>query len=81
MKYAEITGWGKCIPQAKITNDDLSTIMDTNDEWIRSRTGIKERRVSHESTAQLASNAAKNAIDCAGVDPKEIDLVLQSCWT
>jgi 3-oxoacyl-[acyl-carrier-protein] synthase-3 len=81
MKYAEITGWGKCIPPAKITNDDLSTIMDTNDEWIHSRTGIRERRVSHESTAQLAANAAKNAIDCAGVDPNEIDLVLLATCT
>lgn len=76
MKYAKITGWGKCIPPAILTNNDLSQIMDTNDEWITSRTGIKERRVSHESTAELAITAAKNAMDCAGIDGQDIDLVL-----
>ncbi|WP_100915246.1 ketoacyl-ACP synthase III [Pseudoalteromonas spongiae] len=77
MKYAKITGWGKCIPPVKLTNDDLSQIMDTNDEWITTRTGIKERRISHQSTAELATIAAKNALDCAGIkNADEIDLVL-----
>jgi 3-oxoacyl-[acyl-carrier-protein] synthase-3 len=43
---AMITGWGKCLPPAVLTNDDLATIMDTSDEWITSRTGIRERRGS-----------------------------------
>ena len=47
MTYAAITGWGKCLPPAVLTNADLATILDTNDEWIVSRTGIRERRISH----------------------------------
>jgi hypothetical protein len=45
--HAAITGWGKCMPPAVLTNEDLSTFLETNDEWITSRTGIAERRVSH----------------------------------
>ena len=76
MSYAQITGWGKCIPPASISNDEISNIVDTNDEWITTRTGIKSRRVSHVSTADLATVAAKHALACAGVDGKDIDLVL-----
>jgi len=76
MNYAKITGWGKCIPPAKLSNDDLSTVVDTNDEWIKTRTGISERRVSHVSTAELATVAAQQALDCAGLNGDEIDLVL-----
>ena len=57
MPYAHITGWGKCIPPASISNDEISKIVDTTDEWITSRTGIKSRRVSHVSTAELATVA------------------------
>ncbi|MFY8351422.1 ketoacyl-ACP synthase III [Pseudoalteromonas sp. SSM20] len=82
MKYAKITGWGKCIPPVTLTNDDLSQIMETNDEWITSRTGIKERRISHQSTADLATIAARNALDCAGItDASDIDLVLLATCT
>ena len=45
--YAEITGWGKCLPPATLSNDDLSTFLETSDEWIRTRTGIENRRISH----------------------------------
>lgn len=45
--YAEITGWGKCIPPAVLSNEDLSTFLDTSDEWIQSRTGIEQRCISH----------------------------------
>ncbi|MCV5275865.1 3-oxoacyl-ACP synthase, partial [Escherichia coli] len=45
--YAEITGWGKCVPPTVLSNDDLSTFLDTSDEWIRTRTGIENRRISH----------------------------------
>ena len=76
MNYAKITGWGKCIPPAKLSNDDLSTVVDTNDEWIKTRTGIAERRISHVSTAELATVAAQQALDCAGINGDEIDLVL-----
>ncbi|KPH63458.1 3-oxoacyl-ACP synthase [Pseudoalteromonas porphyrae] len=81
MTYAHITGWGKCIPPARITNDDISQIVDTNDEWITSRTGIKARRVSHVTTAELATVAAKHALACAGVDAKDIDLVILATCT
>ncbi|AXV67139.1 MULTISPECIES: ketoacyl-ACP synthase III [Pseudoalteromonas] len=81
MSYAQITGWGKCIPPASISNDEISNIVDTNDEWITTRTGIKSRRVSHVSTADLATVAAKHALACAGVDGKDIDLVLLATCT
>ncbi|SFB97910.1 ketoacyl-ACP synthase III [Pseudoalteromonas denitrificans] len=81
MIYANITGWGKCIPPAKLTNDDLSTVVDTNDEWIKTRTGISERRVSHVSTAELATIAAQQAIDCAGLKGDDIDLVMLATCT
>ena len=81
MSYAQITGWGKCIPPASISNDEISNIVDTNDEWITTRTGIKSRRVSHVSTADLATVAAKHALACAGVDGKDIDLVILATCT
>ncbi|WKE67237.1 ketoacyl-ACP synthase III [Gallaecimonas kandeliae] len=81
MQYAKITGWGKCLPPASISNDELSQIVDTNDEWIRTRSGIRSRRISHVDTATLATVAAKRAIDCAGIDPTGIDLVLLATCT
>jgi 3-oxoacyl-[acyl-carrier-protein] synthase III len=76
MSYAEITGWGKCMPPAVLTNADLSTFLDTNDEWIVSRTGMKERRVSHVSALELSTTAASRALACAGLDAKDLDLVI-----
>jgi 3-oxoacyl-[acyl-carrier-protein] synthase III len=76
MTYAAITGWGKCMPPAVLTNADLSTFLDTNDEWITSRTGMKERRISHVSATEMAVVAAKRALACAGVDAKDIDLIV-----
>jgi len=76
MQYAEITGWGKCLPPATLTNDELAAFVDTNDEWITSRTGIKNRRISHVNTAHLASIAAQQALDCAGVSIEDIDLII-----
>ncbi|REL31462.1 ketoacyl-ACP synthase III [Thalassotalea euphylliae] len=73
--YAEITGWGKCVPPAELTNDDLATFVDTSDEWITTRTGIKARRISHVNTAELAALAAKRAMAAAGISPEEVDLV------
>lgn len=76
MFYAEITGWGKCIPPANLSNDELSAFVDTNDEWISSRTGIKNRRISHVNTAQLASVAAEHALACAGITADQLDLIV-----
>lgn len=75
MKYAEITGWGKCMPPAQLTNDDLATFVETNDEWITTRTGIKARRISHVNTAELAALAAKRAMAAAGISAEEVDLI------
>lgn len=80
-KYAEITGWGKCLPPAVLTNDDLATFLDTSDEWISSRTGILERRVSHLGTSELATIAARNALAAADLDPKELDLIIVGTCT
>ena len=55
MTHAAITGWGKCLPPNVLTNADLATFLDTNDEWITSRTGISERRISHVSLEEMAS--------------------------
>ena len=75
---AIITGTGSFVPDKRLTNEDLSTMVDTNDEWITQRTGIKERRIAgpNESTATLAAHAAHRAVDAAGLEPTDIDLVL-----
>ncbi|WP_144209015.1 ketoacyl-ACP synthase III [Shewanella donghaensis] len=76
MQYAHITGWGKCVPPATLTNDDLATFMETSDEWIKTRTGISERRISHVNTSELATVAAQNALAAAGIDGSELDLII-----
>src|SRR5688500_15018774 len=75
---AIIAGTGSFVPEKRLTNDDLSTMVDTNDEWITQRTGIKERRIASasESTASLATGAARRAIEAAGLEPKDIDLIV-----
>jgi 3-oxoacyl-[acyl-carrier-protein] synthase-3 len=75
---AIIVGTGSCVPDKRLTNEDLSKLVDTNDEWIVQRTGIRERRIagSHESTATLASHAATRALQAAGLEPKHLDLIL-----
>lgn len=81
MNYAEITGWGKCVPPAILTNNDLATFMETSDEWIRSRTGIEERRISAVGTSAMAAIAARNALAAADLDPLEIDLIIVGTCT
>ncbi len=76
MKFAAITGWGKCLPPAVLTNDDISTFLDTDDEWIVSRTGMKERRISHVPISDLAHVASVRALAAAGVDASEVDLII-----
>ena len=72
-----IIGTGSCLPKTVVTNDDLSKIMDTSDEWISSRTGIRERRlVKEETTAQMSVQAARLAMEDAGISPQEIDLII-----
>ena len=81
MFHAEITGWGKCVPPAVLSNQDLTTFMDTTDEWITSRTGIKERRICHCNFSDMAIVAAKQALAAADLDPKELDLILLGSLT
>ena len=75
---AIIAGTGSFVPEKRLTNDELSTMVDTNDEWITQRTGIKERRIAgpNESTASLATAAARRALDAAGLAPNDIDLIV-----
>jgi len=75
---AIITGTGSYVPERRLTNDDLSKIVDTNDAWITQRTGIRERRIAAagESTASLATAAAKRALDSAGLEPSDLDLII-----
>jgi 3-oxoacyl-[acyl-carrier-protein] synthase-3 len=76
MTYAAITGWGKAMPPSMLSNADLSTFLDTNDEWIVSRTGMKERRISHVSGIEMAVVAAKRALAAAALDANDLDLIL-----
>ena len=72
-----IKGTGSALPEKIVTNEELSTIVDTSDEWIRERTGIAQRHVSTGDTvASLAAKAAKKAIDEAGVNPENIDIII-----
>ncbi len=80
---AIITGTGSYTPERRLTNADLSAMVETNDEWIVQRTGIRERRMAaaDESTATLATNAGKRAIEAAGLQPSDIDLVIVATIT
>ncbi|MFQ5554944.1 MAG: beta-ketoacyl-ACP synthase III [Acidimicrobiia bacterium] len=76
MRRATITGWGKCLPPAVLSNADLESVMDTSDEWITARSGIKERRVSHVETSDMATVAGHQAIAAAGLTREDIDLLV-----
>jgi 3-oxoacyl-[acyl-carrier-protein] synthase III len=78
MFASEIVSVGMCVPPKIVTNDDLSKLMETNDEWITQRSGIKERRwvEANVTTSDLALVAAKEAIENAKIDPSEIDLIV-----
>ena len=81
--YAQIVGWGKYIPQTVLTNEDLTHVVDTSDEWIRTRTGIGERHAASpkESSATMAARAAEQALDVANIDPLGIDLIIVATAT
>ncbi len=82
-RYAHIVGWGKYVPSKVLTNDDLSRMVDTNDEWIVARTGIRERRIAgaRDTTFSMGLAAAKEALEIAGVRPHEIDLIIVATAT
>ena len=76
---AAITAVGGYVPETKLTNFDLEKMVDTNDEWIRTRTGISERRILNEpgkATSDLGVGAIQNLLDKKGLDPKEIDCII-----
>jgi 3-oxoacyl-[acyl-carrier-protein] synthase-3 len=75
-----ITGWGVALPERVVTNEELARTMDTSDEWIRERTGIRERRVGG-STASLSVASGRRALEHAGVDPMAIDVLVLATTT
>jgi 3-oxoacyl-[acyl-carrier-protein] synthase-3 len=83
MTFAKITGTGSYLPKRILTNAELESMVDTTDEWIVSRTGIKERHIAAEGefTSDLASQAARNAIESAGINAAEIDLIIVATTT
>ena len=76
MTFAAITGWGKCMPPAVLSNLDLATFLETDDAWITQRTGIRERRITHVLGTELAYVAAMRALACAGLAPTDLDLIV-----
>ena len=79
MYKTKIAGIGKYVPSRVVTNNDLLKYMDTSDEWIQERTGIKERRYAHrteETTTTMGVEAAKIAIERAGITPSDIDFII-----
>ncbi|KPU43948.1 3-oxoacyl-[acyl-carrier-protein] synthase 3 protein 1 [Oxobacter pfennigii] len=81
--YARISGTGSGLPEKVLTNADLEKMVDTSDEWITSRTGIKERRIARndEAASDIGTIAAKNALADAGLKPEEVDLIIVSTVT
>ncbi len=82
-KSVGIVGTGACLPERVLTNFDLEKIVETSDEWIRSRTGIEERRITDDKTAtsDIATCAARKALEDAGVEPEEIDMIIVATVT
>ena len=78
LRGARIAGWGKYAPERILTNHDIERMVDTSDEWIVSRTGIRERRIvaDHEGTASMALAAAREALCCAGVEGSSVELII-----
>jgi len=79
-RYAHVTGWGMAVPEKVLTNADLAKLVDTNNEWIIDRTGIRERRIASDdqTTASLATDAALKALEMANLEPRDVDLVIVS---
>lgn len=83
MTFARIAGIGSYLPEKVVTNRDLEKTMDTSDEWIRERTGIKRRHIAgdHETTSSMGVEAAKRAMEMAGVGPDDIGLIVVGTTT
>ena len=83
MVYSKIIGTGSYLPEKIVTNNELAQIVDTSDEWIVERTGIKQRHLvaEHETTVSMANNASRQALHAAGVDANNIDLIIVGTCT
>lgn len=81
--YSRIAGTGSYLPEKVVTNDDLAKIVDTSDEWIAARTGIRQRHIAAdgETTSDLAYHASMRALEAAGVRPEELDLIVVGTTT
>jgi len=81
--HAHVVGWGKYVPRRVLTNDDLSRMVETSDEWIRTRTGIRERHLADEgeTTATMAVEAARQALEVARISPAQLDLIIVATVT
>jgi 3-oxoacyl-[acyl-carrier-protein] synthase III len=82
-KYARITGWGKYVPERVLTNFDLEKMVDTSDEWIRTRTGIRERRIAApgETCSTMSIAAARKALEVAQLQPSDVELIIVATST
>jgi 3-oxoacyl-[acyl-carrier-protein] synthase-3 len=83
MIYSRVIGWGSYLPDQVLTNDDLARRLDTSDEWIRTRTGIRERRIAApgQTCSELAEAASRAALRSAGIEAAEIDLIVLATST
>ena len=83
MRYSRIVGTGGYLPEKVLTNHDLERMVDTSDEWIRSRTGITQRHIAadHEMASDLALHASRKAMEAAGIKAEEIDLIIVATTT
>lgn len=83
MRYAHVVGWGCYVPNQVLTNDDLARIVDTSDEWILTRTGVRERRIANdkETTATLAFEAAARALAVSKIPPAQLDMIVVATST
>src|SRR5215218_1445478 len=83
MRYAAITGWGMSVPERVLTNADLEKMVDTNDDWIVTRTGIRERRIVglNDSTTSLSVAAATQALERSGITAEDLDLIVVATCT
>ncbi len=81
--FVRISGWGKCLPSQILSNYDLEKMVDTSDEWIRTRSGISERRIvsEEETTSTIATVAAEQAMERAGIGPADLDLIILATLT
>ena len=82
-RYARVVGWGKYLPEKVLTNQDLERLVNTDDSWIRSRTGISQRRIagSDETASTMATRASQEALDISGIHPEHLDLVIAATCT